>query len=131
MFWKKHKPKKAAENPDPTPVAMPVKFHRPPTLQEQIRAYTRASLNRHAEAEGKETFEEANDFDVGDDDFPRSQHELEFDARGEAEFEQFATKALRKSKKPVATDAGTPAPDASGKNLQPTAPSTAPQSTLP
>lgn len=99
-FWKKHKPKKAVENLDSTPVAMPVKFHRPPTLQEQMQAFTRRQLNGYAKHQGKETFEEANDFDTGDDDdIPRSPHEIEFDEKGEREFELFASQQFEMAEK--------------------------------
>ena len=97
-FWKKWQVKNRHENLDSTPLEMPMKFHRPPSLQEQLRAYTRATLNKQAALQGKETFEEANDFDVGEDLLPVSQHEIEFDARGEAAFEEFATKAFNKRK---------------------------------
>jgi len=113
MFWKKHKVKKGTETLDTTPVATPVKFHRPPTLQEQIQRYTRNHLNKIALQEGKETFEEANDFDVGEDELPPTPHEIEFDARGEAEFEKFAIKALPKGKKPKADPAGKTDPEGS------------------
>lgn len=97
MFWKKHKPKKATEVLDSTPVAMPVNFHRPPTLQEQIQRLTRQSLNKLAAQEGKESFEEADDFDIGEDFEPASPHEIEFGPEKEAEFERVATNALRKA----------------------------------
>lgn len=113
MFWKKHQPKKATETLDATPVAIPVKFHRPPTLQEQIARYTRNHLNKIAAQEGKESFEEANDFDVGEDELPPSQHEIEFDARGEAAFEDFAYKALSKGKKPKVEKTGKTDPEGS------------------
>lgn len=65
---------------DPTPVAVPVHFKRPPTLQEQIRSMVRSEeLRRAASSQGMETFEEADDFAVGDDYDPRSPHELVFD----------------------------------------------------
>lgn len=64
---------------DPTPVAIPVGFRRPPSLQEMIRQYVRRELSQQAAAEGHETFEEADDFDVGDDYDPRSPWELDFD----------------------------------------------------
>lgn len=131
MFWKKNKPKKATETLDPTPVAIPVKFHRPPTLQEQIARYTRNHLNKIAAQEGKESFEEANDFDVGEDS-PMSPHEIEFDSRGEAEFEQFAAKALTslKGKKPKADKTGKADPEGSDSASN-TPPNAEAQSTLP
>lgn len=65
------------EYPDPTPVEVPLHFRRPPTLQEQIKAMVRGELSRHAADQGMESFEEADDFDVGDvDELPFSRHEL-------------------------------------------------------
>lgn len=98
MFWKKHKPKKETETPDPTPVAMPVNFHRPPSLQEQMRKYVRNSLNNYATQNGKETFEEANDFDIGEID-PASPYELEFGDQQEARFEQYVVQTQQEHKK--------------------------------
>lgn len=64
---------------DPKPVAIPVGFKRPETLAEQVQRLVRTSISRQAEAEGKETFEESEDFDVGDDDDPRTPYETFFD----------------------------------------------------
>lgn len=65
------------ELPDDTPVETPLKFRRPPTLQEQIKAMVRGEMSRAAAEEGKETFEEADDFDVEDeDDLPPSNYEF-------------------------------------------------------
>lgn len=62
---------------DPTPVAMPVGFKRPPSLDERIRAFVRTELSRQAAEEGNETFEEADDFDVPDEEeSPLSRYEL-------------------------------------------------------
>lgn len=64
---------------DTSPVARPVGFRAPPSLQEMIRMYVRTELSREADRQGHETFEEADDFDVGDDYEPRSQWELSQD----------------------------------------------------
>lgn len=62
---------------DPTPVAMPVGFKRPPTLDERIRAFVRTELSRQAAEEGNETFEEADDFYVEEEEeSPLSRYEL-------------------------------------------------------
>lgn len=54
---------------DPTPMAIPVGFERPLTLQEQIRRLMRVEYDRMRAVSGDdlETPEEADDFDVGDD----------------------------------------------------------------
>lgn len=63
---------------DDTPVELPLGFKRPPTLQEQIKAFVRTALSDQARAAGAETFEEANDFDLGDEEdiLPTSPHEF-------------------------------------------------------
>lgn len=60
--------KHGREMPDPEPMQPPLGYNRQPTLAEQIRAQiVSAKLAMEAEAAGAETFEEADDFDVGDD----------------------------------------------------------------
>lgn len=66
------------ETPDPTPIAVPVHYKKPPTLQEQMQRMM-GIISRDAAAQGLETFEEAEDFDVGEDYDPSSPYELEFD----------------------------------------------------
>lgn len=63
---------------DPTPIARPLRFSRPPTQLEEIRRMM-AMVSREAEQQGHETFEEADDFDVGDDYDPQSPWELSID----------------------------------------------------
>lgn len=63
---------------DPTPITLPVKFQKPPTLAEQIARFM-GQQERYAAQQGHETPEEADDFDIPDDDAPESPHELVFD----------------------------------------------------
>lgn len=57
------------EIPDPTPMAPPLGFKKQPTMADHIREAIRGEhLRLAAEAAGQETFEEANDFDTGEDD---------------------------------------------------------------
>lgn len=67
------------ELPDPTPVAMPVGFQIEPSISELIKRYVRDEVSRAAAQDGEETFEEADDFDVGDDFDPNSPWELSAD----------------------------------------------------
>lgn len=67
------------ETPDPTPVAVPLNYKHPPTLEDQMRRYIRSEVSRMAEQDGEESFEEADDFDVGDDFDPSSPYEQDFD----------------------------------------------------
>lgn len=53
---------------NPTPVAIPIGMERPPSLKEQIQRVLRTELSMQAAAQGEETFEEADDFDVPEDD---------------------------------------------------------------
>lgn len=76
---------KGQEVLDQTPIARPVGFQRPPTMQEMIRMYVRRELSAAAAAEGHETFEEADDLDVGEDYDPSSPWELSADQE-EAQF---------------------------------------------
>lgn len=60
--------KRGEELPDPTPLALPVGFTRPPTLDELV---ARLTIDPATQAElrraGVETEEEANDFEVEDE----------------------------------------------------------------
>ncbi len=68
------------EVPSDVPMAIPVGFKIPETLNEQVARLVRH--HRFAEALGQpddETFEEADDFDVGEDFDPSSPYEQVFD----------------------------------------------------
>lgn len=67
------------EELDSRPVEMPIGFNRPPTLQEQIRRLIRTEMSMQAASQGQESWEEADDFNVGDDYDPTSPYELNFD----------------------------------------------------
>lgn len=69
------------EIPDPQPIAIPSGFKQPETLAEQIRRLVRSEQMRsQADAQGFDTFEEAEDFDIDDDMFdPSSPYEEVFD----------------------------------------------------
>lgn len=65
------------EVPDPTPVEWPAGVRRPETLTEQIQRMVRVAVSQQAAAAGMETFEEADDFDIEDEDGdPTSPYEL-------------------------------------------------------
>ena len=69
------------EIPDPTPRALPVGLKRPETLAEQIQRMVRTHVSDAAAQTGQETFQEADDFETGDDedDEPSTPYEMEFD----------------------------------------------------
>lgn len=64
------------EVPDPRPVSVPHGWQRPLTLQEEIRRYIRVEMSKQAAQDGEETFEEADDFDVEDEDDLASPYEI-------------------------------------------------------
>lgn len=64
------------EIPDPTPVAVPAGWARPPSLEEIIRRHIRTEMSRQAADAGQETFEEADDFEVDEDPDPLSAYEM-------------------------------------------------------
>lgn len=105
---------KGEEMPDPTPIEIDAGLKRPLTLQEQIRRLVRDETVRHALAQdGIETFEEADDFNVGDDFDPTSPYEEDFDKEvpfigariGETRGMMVEEKPLKESHKRVLADA--------------------------
>lgn len=65
---------------DPTPLAPPVGYKKQPSMMENMRNMVRSEmLRREVEAAGFETFEEADDFAVGEDFDPHSPFEEQFD----------------------------------------------------
>lgn len=65
---------------DPTPMAPPVGFIQQPSMFEHIRNLVRTELSRRAAETGElESFEEADDFDIGDDYDPTSPYEVQFE----------------------------------------------------
>lgn len=68
------------EVPDPTPVEVPTSLGQPPSLADQVLAVLRSERFREETLGDRETFEEADDFDVGDGEYlPFSPHELSLD----------------------------------------------------
>lgn len=66
--------------PDPTPIAPPIGYIKSPSIAEQLRAMVRSEhVRQAAEQAGEDTFEEADDFEIGDDYDPRSPWEEQFD----------------------------------------------------
>lgn len=61
------------------PVAPPVGLTKRPSIIDQVRRMVRQEFSQAAREQGMESFEEADDFDVGDDFDPRSPYEEFFD----------------------------------------------------
>lgn len=60
---------------DETPMEPPIGYDPQPSLVDRIRQMVRRELSDQAEADGFESFEDADDFDVEDDAFPQSGYE--------------------------------------------------------
>lgn len=67
------------EYPNPVPLEAPLGFVPAEPLHLQIRRMVMRELSDQAAAEGFETAEDADDFDVGDDYDPSSPFELDFE----------------------------------------------------
>lgn len=69
------------EMPDPTPMDPPIGYKKQPTMMERVRELIRSEqLAAAIRSQGAETFEEADDFDTGeDDDDPYSPYEEHFE----------------------------------------------------
>lgn len=104
---------------DPVPIAPPIGYVKAPSMVEIVRDMVRGErLRQEALAAGAETFEESEDFDVGDEDVHASSpFENEFDPPIEellaAGREAVAKKAAEAAKPPsgeVGGGGGTPPP---------------------
>lgn len=56
------------EKNDPTPMAKPIGYNQPLSLQDEIRRFIRQEVSVQAQDDGHETFEEADDFEEEDPD---------------------------------------------------------------
>lgn len=68
---------KGQEVLDSTPMAKPPGWTEPETIVQQIHRLVREEISRQAVAEGFESFEEADDFDVDDDPEIKSAYEID------------------------------------------------------
>lgn len=71
--------KKGREYVDEQPVEWPLGVSVPESLEQKIARMVRVGVSQHAHDVGAETFDEADDFDVQEDDGPTSPHELDDD----------------------------------------------------
>lgn len=87
---------KGEELPNPVPVAPPIGYKKQPSMVEMIRNMVRSEQLRHAaEKSGHESFEDADDFDVGDDIDPKAPYEAEFEPTPVDELRRRASEAER------------------------------------
>lgn len=90
---------KGEEIPDTTRPELPLGFKRPESLAQQVARLVRSELvARAARESGHETFDEADDFAVGDDYDPRSPYEEVFDPTDAPEVVEEVKKRTRKPK---------------------------------
>lgn len=74
------------EMPSPLSIAPPIGYKRTPSLSDQIRQIVISEkLAQEARTQGYESFEEADDFDVPDEDVPVSAFEMEEDFEGDSD----------------------------------------------
>lgn len=73
-LWLSARAREKRETPDPTPLEA-VGLPAPPTVEEQIRQWVRYEVAQHAMATGEGTFEDEDDFELDDDELPRSPYE--------------------------------------------------------
>lgn len=99
------------EVPDPTPIALPIGFKRPESLQEQIARMVRSHFLLGRQAEGYETPEEADDLDP-DDGEPDFSSRWELPADAEDGPMQLLKAESRGQVAPSPATGGAPAPDA-------------------
>ena len=79
------------EVPDSTPVAIPVRFRMRPGEVERLKDIIRGLMSEEAGRGERETFEEANDFEVeGEDEAPAGPYEVMAD---DEQFSQYARDA--------------------------------------
>lgn len=67
IFFGRRLNEKGQEVPANKPPALPVGYKRPPSLEERMQTMIRGAMSLKAQADGYESFEEANDFNVEDD----------------------------------------------------------------
>lgn len=65
-----HDREQFGEIPDDTPVEIPGRCHEPLSLREDMKRFIREEISKQAVDNEAESFEEANDFDIGDDETP-------------------------------------------------------------
>lgn len=68
------------EIPDPTPVELPVGFKHQETVAQMVARLVRRDVSEYAARHDMETFAEADDFELEEDDFdPHTPYETQFD----------------------------------------------------
>lgn len=130
--WKQLNPRRSTDDgrdlPDPTPIAPPIGYVQQPHLWEQIRNMVRSEQLAYAAREaGAETFEEAEDMGIGDDDdaMPDSPWEDEFEGSTLAELKSLQEFAAKEIKRRAIKDSMEPVNPAPEGGIAPTSPPSA------
>ena len=63
------------EIPDPRPLEAAISTESPLSLRDEMKRFIRQEFSRQAEVQGEESIEDADDFDIEDDDMLYSPHE--------------------------------------------------------
>lgn len=120
------------ENPDPTPHSLPVYVRQGASTLEQLRAQAFAAQRAAQDMVYRESFEEADDFNVGDEDYERVPFADEVDNRNDHQElvrqrlrEDIAARKAAKEGDPAARRAGQ---RQNGDAAQPEEPSVDPSS---
>jgi len=103
------------EIPDTTPVEIPLRYSRRVSETVRIRNLIHDVLSDRASNSGAESFEEANDFDCGEDDMIKSPHEYDEDD------ETILSKALRDIRQPAKVPPVDNSSTNGGSNVKPKA----------
>lgn len=136
----KYKPltEKGHEVPDPVPLAPPVGYIKPNSIFDQVREMIRSdALRQEALMAGAETFEDSDDFDIGDDYEPDAPYELDNELLSVQELRRRAAqeKALDEGREaaptPPAPSPNPPAERKGGRGASGASPNKAPASPPP
>lgn len=109
------------EIPDTTPVEIPVGFGAPETTEEMIRRMIHGVLSDDARSRGAETFEEANDFDIPDEEWEdlTTQHEILSMGEEFPDAEEAQAEPVGEDEKGGRGKAGAPGPGVPGETAEP------------
>lgn len=61
---------------DDTPVSIPTRLKLPQSRTDQMREFIRREMSIQAAEQGEETFEEADDFEIDEEDTPLTRYEM-------------------------------------------------------
>lgn len=112
---------KGREIPEGGPIEWPLGLRRPLSIQDEIRRFVQVELSRQASSQGYETLDEANDFEVEDDEGDHAHGidviELQADKRYEEALEEFDVRhaAEQQKKVEIGVRPAGPAADAPGE----------------